>query len=91
MKLDVARVTTANAAALIARGVEAIRAGDTEFDLSAVTEVDSAAVALLLAWSRAAQAGGKRLGFVGVAADVASLARLYGVDGLLGIGPAEAA
>lgn len=91
MRLDVARMTTDNASALLARGVEAIRAGDVEFDLSAVAEVDSAAVALLLAWRREAQAGGTALAFKGVPAGLSSLARLYGVDELLGIGRPQAA
>ncbi len=86
MKLDVTRVTIDNAVALSALGTEAIRTGDVAFDFSAVSEVDTSAVALLLAWSRQAQAAGRTLAVEGVPADLVSLARLYGVDELLGIG-----
>jgi phospholipid transport system transporter-binding protein len=91
MKLDGTPMTNENAAALLRQGLDAIRAGDAVFDLSGVTAVDSAAVALLLAWSREAQVRDTRLAFSGVPVDIESLARLYGVDGLLGIAPPKAA
>lgn len=80
MKLDVAAISNENAAALLAAGIEAIRAGDADFDLSAVRQVDSSAVALLLAWQREAQARGARLALFNVPAGLVSLAKLYGVD-----------
>ena len=83
MKLDVSSVTNANAGSLLERGLAAIRAGDLTIDLAGVKTVDSAAVALLLAWQRAAAEQGKKLTFVGVPPGVASLAGLYGVDALL--------
>ena len=83
MKLDVASITNENAASLLERGLAAVRSGDIAFDLAGVTAVDSAAVALLLAWQRAAAEQGKKLTFGGVPAGIASLAQLYGVDGLL--------
>lgn len=85
MKLDAASITNDNATALLPAGVEAIRAGDTVIDLGAVREVDSAAVALLLAWQREAQAAGSSLQFAAVPDGIASMAKLYGVDALLGI------
>ncbi len=85
MKLDVVAINNENAAALVELGCSAIHAGDTEFDLSAVKEVDSAAVALLLAWHRAAQKQGKTLSVTGLPDDIRSLAKLYGVDDLLGL------
>lgn len=85
MKLDAASITNDTAAALLPAGVEAIRAGDTVIDLAAVREVDTAAVALLLAWQREAQAAGQAVEFTGVPDGIASLAKLYGVDALLGI------
>lgn len=85
MKLDVASITNDNAALLLARGVEAIRAGDATIDLATVREVNTAAVALLLAWKRESQAAGKPLRFAGVPDGIASLAQLYGVDSELGI------
>jgi phospholipid transport system transporter-binding protein len=86
MNIDATSVTNANADDLLAAGSAAIARGEFAFDLSAVREVDSAAVALLLAWQRQAIAAGGRLLLAGVPADVVSLARLYGVDGLLGLG-----
>jgi phospholipid transport system transporter-binding protein len=91
VKLDVKRITTDNAAALIDAGARAIRGGDATFDLAAVTEVDSSAVALLLAWSREAQAAGATLRLEGLPEDIVSLARLYGVDQLLGLARPDAA
>jgi phospholipid transport system transporter-binding protein len=86
MKIPAASITNANAGELLAEGAAAIGRGDFEVDLAAVTEVDTAAVALLLAWQRQATARGVRLHFSGVPADIASLAKLYGVDGLLDLG-----
>ena len=59
------------------------RAAAEVVDLAGVTEVDSAAVALALAWLRAAQASGLRLGFDRLPPAMVNLARLYGVDGLI--------
>lgn len=83
MKLEVASINNENAAALLGTGVDAIRAGDADFDLSAVRQVDSSAVALLLAWQREAQARGTRLSLHGWPAALKSLATLYGVDELI--------
>ncbi len=85
MKLDVTSITNENAATLLEQGVAAIRAGDASIDLAGVTTVDSAAVALLLAWQRAASSEGKRVTFVGVPSGIVGLAGLYGVDSLLGV------
>jgi phospholipid transport system transporter-binding protein len=83
VKIDAASISNENAAALLAAGIDAIRAGDAEFDLSAVRQVDSSAVALLLAWQREAQARGARLALTGLPAALRSLATLYGVDELI--------
>ena len=91
MKLDAASMTNDNAAALLPAGIAAIRGGDTLIDLTGVREVDSAAVALLIAWLREAQAAGRPLKFSGVPDGIVSLADLYGVDELLGIAPQPAA
>lgn len=84
MKIESTAFNNANAAVLIEQGCDALRAGETTFDLSAVKEVDSAAVATLLAWRRQAQRLGVALKLVGVPPAVCSLATLYGVDSLLG-------
>jgi phospholipid transport system transporter-binding protein len=52
-------------------------------DFAAVTEVDSAAVALLLEWRREAARLGKSLAFVNLPANLLALADLYGVSGLI--------
>lgn len=83
MKVETGRITNENAAALLAQGLTAIRAGDAAFDLSAVKECNSAAVAMVLAWQRAAQARGTALELNGIPANLSSLAKLYGVEPLI--------
>ncbi|MFM9886889.1 MAG: lipid asymmetry maintenance protein MlaB [Burkholderiales bacterium] len=68
------------AARHVEEGRRAVAEGAVEIDLSAATEIDSAAVALLLDWIRTA---GKPLKITGMPKAMASLASLYGVDGLL--------
>ncbi len=70
------------------RGCRAYPQGDVAIDCSALAQVDSAAVAVLLAWQRAATARGQTLALHGVPPQLASLATLYGVDSLLGLPPA---
>jgi phospholipid transport system transporter-binding protein len=52
-------------------------------DFAGVTAVDSAAVALAIAWLREARAGGRTLRFENLPPAMAKLARLYAVGGLL--------
>ena len=52
-------------------------------DFSAVTGVDSAAVALLLEWRRIALARGKTLLFENLPPNLLALAKLYGVAELI--------
>jgi phospholipid transport system transporter-binding protein len=52
-------------------------------DLGRVDRVDSAGVAVILAWRRRAAAEGKPLAFAGVPQSMTSLAKLYGVEGFL--------
>ena len=54
-------------------------------DLKDVEPVDSAGVAVLLEWKRRAVAEGIELAFENVPPTMASLAELYGVDGLLSL------
>jgi len=54
-------------------------------DASALRELDTAAVALLLDCQRQAHARGLSLQVVGAPPKLAQLARLYGVDALLGL------
>ena len=52
-------------------------------DFAKVEAVDSAAVALLLEWRRAAMKRGKKLVFVNLPANLVALAQLYGVAEIL--------
>ena len=52
-------------------------------DFSAVTGVDSSAVALLLEWRRQAAQRGKRLEFANLPPNLVALADLYGVADLI--------
>jgi phospholipid transport system transporter-binding protein len=82
-------LTAANAKAALAQGVAAIQAGKTVFDLASVKTTDSSAVAVLLAWQRAARKAGKSLQYINLPPSLASLAGLYGVDELLTASPAN--
>ena len=83
MRVDNASIGMSNAAEVAVAGIEAIRGGDTVFDLSAVLTCDSSAVAVVLAWQREAQARGARLQLTGLPAGLVSLASVYGVSSLL--------
>lgn len=54
-------------------------------DLAGVDVVDSAAVGLLLAWLRQAQARGIGLTYRNLPPNLTSLAQMYGVDELLAV------
>lgn len=54
-------------------------------DLSAITTVDSAALALLIHAQRAARANGKRLSIANPPASLLTLAHLYGAEQLLSL------
>lgn len=71
------------AKAALAEGMRAFESGESEFDLAGAATLDSAAVAILLAWRRAAQARGATLEFYNPPPALCSLAELYGVAELL--------
>ncbi|SFN96853.1 phospholipid transport system transporter-binding protein [Formivibrio citricus] len=54
-----------------------------QVDFSGVTEVDSAAVALLLHWSRQARAAGAELEFIAVPSGLHQLMGVYGLKEIL--------
>ncbi len=58
-------------------------------DATALREFDTAALALLLQARRQAQAEGRGFEVAGAPHKLVQLARLYGVDGLLGLQPAR--
>jgi phospholipid transport system transporter-binding protein len=76
-------LTVNNAKTTFNAGLRAIEGGQSEIDLAQLTAVDSAAVATLLAWQRAAVARGASLTYKNMPANLSSLADLYGVTGLL--------
>jgi len=82
--LSLDALTFQNAPAALEQGCAALDAGETVFDLGGVQSADSSALALMLAWERRARAQGRMLKFVNVPANVDALAKLYGVDELIG-------
>ncbi|MBJ7309869.1 lipid asymmetry maintenance protein MlaB [Rugamonas sp. CCM 8940] len=76
-------LTVANATAALERGLAAIRAGQTSFDLRHVLTVDSVAVSVMLAWRKAAQDAGIELELKHLPPALQSLTKLYGVCSLL--------
>ncbi len=87
--LSIETLTVINAKAALDQGIEAIKAGQTVFDLGTVKTTDSSAVAVLLAWKRAARKSGAALSYVNLPASLQSLAALYGVDAFLVDTPAN--
>ena len=76
-------LTVNNAKTVLQAGYRAIADGQQAIDLSHVVAVDSAAVATLLAWQRAARARGSQLDFGRLPSNLRSLVELYGVEALL--------
>ncbi len=74
--------TLANAAQLIEEAKAHI-ASVNAVDLGEVTELDSALLAVLIAWLREASAQGRALSFSRLPQDLRTLAQLYGVAQLL--------
>lgn len=84
-------LTFHNAQTVLDAGLRVISDGQTRFDLADLSMVDSAAVATLLAWQRAARSAGRTLEFVNFPPNLQSLMTLYGVDELLQPATAAAA
>ena len=74
-------VTLANVSKLLEEGRP--RQGAGAVDLGEVTEMDSALLALSLAWLRDARAAKRELAFVNPPEALQTLSRLYGVETLL--------
>jgi phospholipid transport system transporter-binding protein len=77
------RLTIATVPALFETGLRRLASEDLLVDFSQVEAVDSAAVSMLLGWTRAAQRSQRTLRVTGLPDDLLSLARLYGVSELL--------
>ena len=80
-------LTIANAAQLAEEGRRLFVAERVTVDLEGVTEVDSAAVSLLLEWRRAAASANRQIEYIHLPANLWSLAALYGVAELLSEAP----
>ena len=77
------RLTIETVPALFQAGLQHLGEEDLLVDLAQVEAVDSAAVSMLLGWSRAAQRSQRTLRVAGLPADLLSLATLYGVADML--------
>jgi len=77
------RLTIATVPALFEAGLQHLASENLLVDFSQVEAVDSAAVSMLLGWTRAAQRSQRSLSVTGLPDDLISLARLYGVADLL--------
>jgi phospholipid transport system transporter-binding protein len=74
-----------SARALLERGLAAFRGQSrVAVDLSGVTVADGAGLAVLLAWVERARAGGQQLNFAGLPPQLTALARVCGVEAMLG-------
>ncbi|MEA3086010.1 MAG: phospholipid transport system transporter-binding protein [Paraburkholderia sp.] len=78
-----ATLTHESAKAALAAGLQRIAAGANGVDCASLAQFDSSALAVLLAWERAAQARGVKFEIVNLPAGLASLAQAYGVDTLI--------
>jgi len=76
-------VTLANVAGLLEEGRRHLAEGVRTVDLGEISEMDSSLLALMLAWMRDARTRGGELGFVNLPESLQTIARLYGVEGLL--------
>ena len=76
-------VTLANVAKLLEEGRQHLAEGAGTVDLGEVTQMDSALLALSLAWLRDARAAQRELAFVNPPEGLQTLSRLYGVETLL--------
>jgi phospholipid transport system transporter-binding protein len=76
-------LTHASANAALAAGLQRIAAGASGVDCAPLVQFDSSALAVLIAWQRAAEARVAALDIVNLPAGLASLAQAYGVDTLL--------
>jgi phospholipid transport system transporter-binding protein len=76
-------LTLRSAATLLARGRELFVEPVSRVDLAAVSELDSAALGLLLEWLREARAQNREIVYLNLPANLTSLGKLYGVLDLL--------
>jgi phospholipid transport system transporter-binding protein len=76
-------LTMANVTSVLEESARLFEGNEILVDLQGVTEVDSAAVSLLLEWRRQALASKRRIEYINLPSNLKSLADLYGVSDLL--------
>ena len=82
-------LTLATVAAVLREGSAVIGQGVRTVDLAEVGELDSSALALMLAWLREAKRQKRELLFANFPQGLTTIARLYGVADLLPVPPAH--
>jgi phospholipid transport system transporter-binding protein len=82
-QLPIEMLTFQTARAALERGLAALRAGQTVFDLSSLKSSDSSGVAVLLEMQRQGLQAGLVVSFINPPVSLRSLLSLYGVDALL--------
>jgi phospholipid transport system transporter-binding protein len=82
-------LTLASVAAVLREGNAVIGQGVRTVDLAEVGELDSSALALMLAWMREAKQQNRELQFANLPQGLTTIARLYGVADLLPASPAH--
>ncbi len=83
MFLSPSSITVADASLALKAGLAALDAGETCFDLANLRTADSAAVATILGWQRAARSKKLTLQLINLPPNVQSLIQMYGVAELL--------
>ncbi|MDX9994302.1 MAG: STAS domain-containing protein [Rhodocyclaceae bacterium] len=78
-------MTMETAATLLSTGIAAFDSGEPACDLSAVTHIDSAGLAVLFGWQRAVEARGQTLRIASPPSGLIGLAEVYGVTELLSL------
>jgi phospholipid transport system transporter-binding protein len=80
-------VTLANVASVLEEGRRHLEEGVGTVDLAEVTDMDSSLIAAMLTWLREARRRERELVFTNIPESLRTIARLYGVDGLLPVAP----
>jgi phospholipid transport system transporter-binding protein len=82
-------VTLANVMRVVEEGRRHLEEGVQTIDLSEVTEMDSSLLAAMLSWLRDSKQREHELIFTNLPDALLTIARLYGVDGLLPAAPSR--
>ncbi len=78
LRFDTVPALLEHSRSLFAAGVPAL-----QLDLQDVAHADSAGLALLIEWFRAARAAGQEISFINVPSQMLDMARVSGLDGVL--------